>query len=449
MITREKLKFERITITVKQYLDDWYRDIDCQPLPQRLPVTEGPEKREGIVDLMLKGIDIGQITLVKNTEGSLFVYDSLDGGHRKRYIHGFYNGKFTVNGKHFNQLSIDEKNIFQKYTLSFVIYEPLDVFTRGYIFRALNTVTDVNHMEMLNSFGDIEIANLVRFNVRSVSGYERPTHQLFESSANPKNEFRWLDFNNKRLKTEELLARIVYRYTQSNLLGASSDEDVKKMYQSDRLDIDLLKEKTKEHCDFLLKCSIGKKTGGLTQQDFKMLSFLYFYFIDTYGKFKIESYEDFMTNFRKALLKVSNNKDPYWGKTQNDVDFDNKARMLSEAFTSYLGAPHHEKKIKQTVIWLLEEFTVRNFITILDKKRAFSKVERERQLLEQDCVCDIDGLSLTLDEAEAGHIISHTNGGKSVPENMKMVRKCHNTAMGTMNLEDYRTIWLENNKKAS
>ena len=390
----QKVKFQRITMTVKDYLDNWYNEIDCQPLAQRLPVTEGPEKREGIINLMLKGIDIGQITLVKNTNESLYTKDSLDGGHRKRYIHGFYNNKFTVNGKYYNQLDLTEKTIFQNYTLSFVIYDPLDVFTRGYIFRALNTVTDVNHMEMLNSFGDIEIANLVRFNVRSVDGYERPTHELFSPSANPKNEFRWLDFNNKRLKTEELLARVVYRYTQSNLLGASSDEDIKKMYQSNELDINLLNEKTKEHCDFLLKCSIGKKTGGLTQQDFKMLSFLYFYLIDTYGKFKIESYEEFMTNFRKALLKVSNNKDAYWGKTPNDVDFDNKARMLSEAFTSYLGAPHHEKKIKQTVIWLLKEFTVKNFITILDKKRSFSKDEKERQLLEQGSNCYIDNLTL-------------------------------------------------------
>jgi len=441
MDTQKKL-FERKTITVKEYLDNWYRYIDCQPLAQRLPVTEGPEKREGIIDLMIKGIDVGQITLVKNTEGSLYVYDSLDGGHRKRYIHGFYNNKFTVNGKYFNQLDVIQKTIFQNYTLSFVIYEPLNVFTRGYIFRALNTVTDVNHMEMLNSFGDIEIANLVRFNVRSVMGYDNPTHELFSPSANPKNEYRYLDFNNKRLKTEELLARVVYRYTHSNLLGASSDEDLKEMYQSEKLDIESLKKKTKEHCNFLLKCAINKKTGGLTQQDFKMLSFLYFYMVDTYGKFKIDRYEDFMTAFRKALLEVSDNKGKY-GKIPNDVDFDSKARMVSEAFTSYLGAPHHEKKIKQTVIWLLEEFKIKNYITILDTKRAFSKLEKEKQLIEQDYVCYIDELPLTLVDAHAGHITSYDDGGKSIPENMKMIRASHNIKMGSMNLEEYKKIYLE------
>jgi hypothetical protein len=189
---------------------------------------------------MIKGIDIGQITLVKNTEGSLFIYDSLDGGHRKRYIHGFYNNKFTVNGKYFNQLNAIEKTVFQNYTLSFVIYEPLDVFTRGYIFRALNTVTDVNHMEMLNSFGDIEIANLVRFTVRSVQGYDNSIHELFSPSANPKNAYRYLDFNNNRLKTEELLARVVFRYTQSDLLGASSDEDLKSNVSKSKTRYDII-----------------------------------------------------------------------------------------------------------------------------------------------------------------------------------------------------------------
>ena len=123
--------------------------------------------------------------------------------------------------------------------------------------------------------------------------------------------------------------------------------------------------------------------------------------------------------------------------------------MVSEAFTSYLGAPHHEKKIKQTVIWLLLELDIKKYVTILDKKRAFSKIEREKQLLNQNCVCDIDNLPLTLEDAEAAHIISYDNGGSSTMENMKMVRKEHNRAMGTMNLEDYRVIWLQNNKKAS
>ena len=435
----QKVKFKRITMTVKDYLDNWYNEIDCQPLAQRLPVTEGPEKREGIINLMLKGIDIGQITLVKNTNESLYTKDSLDGGHRKRYIHGFYNNKFTVNGKYYNQLDLTEKTLFQNYELSFVIYEQLNVFTRGYIFRALNTVTDVNHMEMLNSFGDIAIANLVRFTVRSVPPKDNTIHELFTRSANPKNEYRYLDFNNKRLKTEELLARIVYRYTQSNLLGASSDEDIKNMYhKSDELNMDLLKQKTNEHCDFLLKCAIKKNPGGLTQQDFKMLSFLYFYMVDTYGKFKIESYEDFIINFRKSLLKVSNNKDAYWGKTPNDVKFDSKARMKSEAFTSYLGAPHHEKKIKQTVIWLLEEFKIEDYITVLDSKRSFSKVQKERQLLEQDSNCYIDNLTLDYKHAHAAHIISHANGGKTIPENMKMVRARYNIEMGQSNLEEYK-----------
>ena len=43
----------------------------------------------------------------------------------------------------------------------FVIYDSLDVFTKGYIFRTINETTDVNDQETLNSYGDIPIANLI------------------------------------------------------------------------------------------------------------------------------------------------------------------------------------------------------------------------------------------------------------------------------------------------
>ena len=38
----------------------------------------------------------------------------------------------------------------------------------------------------------------------------------------------------------------------------------------------------------------------------------------------------------------------------------------------------------------------------------------------------------------AAHIISHANGGKTTPENMKMVRAKYNIAMGQSNLEEYK-----------
>ena len=441
--------FERKSITIKKFVEELHRKIDCQPIGQRLPITVGNDKREGIIDTIKKQIDIGQITLVENEDNGKYAFDSVDGGHRKRYIYDYVNNKFKIDEKYFNQLADEEQNTFLNYELSFVIYKPLNKYTRGYIFRTLNETTKVNHMEMLNSFGDIPVANLIRNAVRVVPGVDNTVNELFElGSADGK--FRYCDFNNLRLKTEELLARMTYRYTQKTLLGSSSDDDLESMYESNDINIDELTAKLNEHCKFLLKCANAKKTfnGGLKQQDFKMLSFLYFYMMDTYGKFKVDDYVEFMKAYRKAFLTVSDNNGKY-ADVKIDFDFDNSARLVPEAFTNYLGAPHHEKKIKQTVTWLIQEFDYKKYVTIQDVKRAFTPVQKETRLAEQNWFCDIDDKELKMSDAEAGHIESHSNGGKSTMDNMRMIRKCHNRAMGTMNLEVYKQIWLEQNKKAS
>jgi len=452
MTLKQKIQataFERLTMSIKEFVEQYHRKIDCQPLGQRLPVTKTTGKKEGIIDTIKKQIDIGQITLVKNEDSAKYDYDSIDGGHRKRYIYDYVTNKFKIDGKYFNQITEEEQSAFLDYKLSFVIYEPLNKYTRGYIFRTLNETTEVNHMEMLNSFGDIPVANLIRNAVRVVPGIDNTVNELFElGSADGK--FRYLDFNNERLKTEELLARMSYRYTQQTLLGSSSDDNLESMYEGSDINIDELTAKLNEHCKFLLKCANAKKTfnGGLRQQDFKMLSFLYFYMMDSYGKFKVEDYVEFMKAYRKAFLTISN-KDGKYADIKVDFDFDNSARLIPEAFTKYLGAPHHEKKIKQTVIWLIEEFDYKKYVTIQDVKRAYTSTEKETRLAEQNWLCDIDGLPLSMSEAEAGHIESHSNGGRSTMDNMRMIRKSHNRAMGTMNLEVYKQHWLEQNKKAS
>ena len=450
MTLKEKIKakkFAKQTLTIKQYVNDWYTKINCLPVGQRLPVAIGPEKREGIIRSILLGIDIGQITLVENSD-DIYNYESVDGGHRKRYIWDYIQNKFSVDGKYFNQLDQEKQKAFLNYEIVFSIYEPLDVYTKGYIFRALNETTKVEHQEMLNSYGNIPIANFIRELVRSVSGVNNTTHELFECSLikNKEQKFKYLEFNNLRLKTEELVARIVYRYyaDQDNLLGSSSDDDLENMYEDETIDLTAVsfEKKVKEHLNFLLRCANAKKQleqKGLTQQDFKMLSFVYYHMLDNYGKFRIDDYIPFIKAYRKAM-SILQEKDGKYANVKVDVDFDNSARLVPEAFAKYLGAPHHEKKIKQTVIWLLQEFDIREYVIIQDSKRAYTLKEKLDQLAVQDYKCKITGNDLKYEDAEAAHIISHHNGGMSTKDNMVMIEREHNRAMGTMNLEDYRKI---------
>ena len=445
MTLKEKVqakKFAKQTLTIKEYVDDWYSKIDCLPVGQRLPVDVGSEKREGIIRSILLGIDIGQITLVEILTSNIYELESVDGGHRKRYIWDYIRNKFMVDGKYFNELDEKTKEAFYNYEIVFSIYEPLDVYTKGYIFRALNETTDVNHQEMLNSYGDTPIANFIRELVRIVAGVNNTIHELFECSLvkNKELKFKYLEFNNHRLKVEEMVARIVYRYTQEKLLGSSSDDDLENMYEDEQLDIDSLKRKVKEHFNFLLNCANAKKQleqKGLTQQDFKMLSFLYYYMIDNYGKFRVDDYIPFIKTYRKAMSLLNDNHGKY-GNIKIDLEFDKTARMISEAFTNYLGAPQHELKIKQTVTWLLQEFDIREYVIIQDPKRAYYEKEKRDQLALQDYKSYLTGDDLKYEDAEAAHIISHYNGGMSTRDNMVMIERKHNRAMGTMNLNDYK-----------
>ena len=101
---------------------------------------------------------------------------------------------------------------------------------------------------------------------------------------------------------------------------------------------------------------------------------------------------------------------------------------------------HQEKKIKKAVDWLILEFNYEAVITVQDSKRNFNKTQKELRLAQQDYKCSLDGQPLLYGDAEAAHIIAHKNGGKTNMSNMVMVRREHNRAMGTMDLEDYRKV---------
>ena len=52
------------------------------------------------------------ITIGESPKNKLYKYESIDGGHRKRYIKGYMENKFPVRGKYFSQLSDEDKKLF-------------------------------------------------------------------------------------------------------------------------------------------------------------------------------------------------------------------------------------------------------------------------------------------------------------------------------------------------
>lgn len=454
--------YENTSVTIRKFKDTMYWSIDCQPVGQRLPVfSKNNEKGIGIIETLIDGYDIGKITVMKlNRKARRAIastvkhdFESIDGGHRKRNLWDYLNNKFKVKGSFFSDLPIEEQNTFLDIELSFAIYNELDSETKGHIFRTLNKTTDVNFIEMLNSYGDTPIANFVRETVRSVSGIENEFHDLFKfnlSADEKKANYSYLSFDNNRLMQDHFLARLVHRYLvhPTGLLGGSHDKELKDMYEDSNIDnkaISKIADNVYDHCEFLRKIAVYRKPRfngkGLSQHDAKVLSYLYFYLQDTYDNFRIDNYEDFFLAYNRANQALKNQEGPF----KKELVPGNSGYNVPTMYTKYIAAPWDTKKVTRAITYLIREMPdLESLITIRDPRRNFSIVDREAKLSEQNFKCAIDGRKLNMQDAHAAHIVAHTNGGLTVYSNLAMVRAEYNKEMGSMDLNEYKASLLNN-----
>ena len=447
--------FTLYTRTIEQFLKE-YIHIDCQPVGQRLPVySQNNSKEAGIILSILDEESIGMITLMiidpnvnrqqRREFERTYKKESVDGGHRKRAIWAYYNNKFKVKGKYYNDLSPQEQKKFLKMKLSFTCYEQLSTERKGHIFRNLNKTTDVNFIEMLNSYGDIAVANYVREKVRFVEQINNPYHDLFDFHLTPSGEivYRYLTFDNDRLKQDHLFARIIHRYVKfpEQLLGGTSDEHLEKMYQEENLDISpSINNKIEKHLNFLrimadMSKNYNKK--GLTLHDFKVLSALHLLLVDTYKVFNVSDALNLFKTFSKANEELKKGTDKH-GKFAK-ILHEKSGYTVNLMYTRYINAPQHETKTTEALAYLMREMgDIDQYLDVKDPVKAFSWSQRKTKLAEQGYVCAIDGLELRMEHAHAAHIVAHAKGGKTVYSNLSMVRASYNIDMGTMDLNTYK-----------
>ena len=448
--------YNKEAVTIRDFIMTLYPMTDVQPVGQRVNVTttvvgtNDPSKAQEIISTILEGIDIGQITLVR-TEGASYCYESIDGGHRKRYIKAFFDNEFPLFGTntYYRDLTQDQKEQFLDTELVFCIYDILPTWKKGYIFRSLNKTTDVNHQEHLNSYGAIPIAEHIRETVRIVSGVNNSINKLFNAKFDTKKGkyiFDSLSFNNLRLKIDEAVARFYFRFYDGGGVGTASDKQLEKMYADESLtDVEMtkLKAKVDKLLSFLNDMANARKNSiknGLYWKEFVMLSRLYFYMEDTYKDFDIKDNTEFYLEFKK-VFDLYTGSEPK-GKYRNlvNLSFDKSGRTIAEAFRGYMGHYDTFDKVNQTVKWMLEDFDILSHIQIKDQRRAFPKPMKEQKLSEQNYVDAVDGKPLNLDNSVMAHIVAHKAGGRTVWSNLAVTSYEHNQAMGTMPLESYKEL---------
>jgi len=448
-------KYYKQQMTIRDFLEEYYRNIDVQPVGQRLDTELTLEsgsretKAQGIIGSILRGIDLGQITLHEVWRDD-FKYESIDGGHRKRYIKAFYNDEFRVDGKFYRDLTQEEKKMFLNTELTFCIYTSLKVWDIGYIFRSLNKTTDVNHQEMLNSYGNIPIANAIREMVRPVARVNNKYHSLFEYTqreGKPRN-FINLQFDNKRLRIDEIVARIYYRYYDGGGLGRSDDLALEEMYESNlsQEEVKKLTAKVTKCLNFLEDMAVIRKrynTSALSGKEFSLFTRIWMYMEQEYGTFKINDNEQFYLTVAQQAAEFFKPYDSQEPALQEASPFDaNKTR--GQQFNDSLGehgkSQRNREAIFTTLMWLIERIDMTSLVTLKDPKRLFPREWREARLAEQGFKCAVDGKPLTMHDAQGGHMISHANGGLTPYDYLAMISIEHNRKMGSMSLEKYKEL---------
>jgi hypothetical protein len=450
------MRYNKEQVTIRDYLLKWYPDIDVQPVGQRLNTTTtvigkvNPSKAQEIIATTLEGIDIGQITMVR-TDNASYSYESIDGGHRKRYIKAFFENEFPLFGTQtrYRDLTPEQKNAFLNTELTFCIYDSLATYTKGYIFRSLNKTTPVNHQEKLNSYGAIPVAEYIRETVRIVAGINNKINKLFSAKFDTNKKeyiFDNLSFNNSRLRMDEAVARFYFRFYDGGGIGKASDKDLEKMYVDESLtavEMGKLKAKVDKLLSFLNDMAYARKNSikkGLYWKEFIMLSRLYFYMEDTYKDFDVIDNTEFYREFKRVFdLYTAAYPTGKYRKLIN-LPFDKSGRTVVEAFRGYMGHYDTFEKINQTVIWMLADFDILKYVQLKDPRRSFPTSWKEKKLSEQDYVDVIDGKPLNLDNSVMAHIISHKEGGLTVWKNLAVTSIEHNQAMGTMSLDQYKEL---------
>ena len=93
-----KIKFSRKVMSIQEFVLDLLPTVDCSPIGQRLPVHPDVQnaKSEAIILSIMSNIDIGNITLVDvSSEPTTWLWESLDGGHRKREFETSFKASFV------------------------------------------------------------------------------------------------------------------------------------------------------------------------------------------------------------------------------------------------------------------------------------------------------------------------------------------------------------------
>ena len=436
--------------------------LNPDPISQRPPTSSGHKKSKEIVEALSQNLGVGMIT-VRDISGDPEMqkiypgvrYTVIDGGHRVRSFVGYYCNMFKVDLRYFKELSEEEQNRFLDLQVSLeVIVCTSEEATK--VFQTRNRTTSVNFIEMIMCDDQSVICREVRSRTKSYTEYGNQVHPVFQISRNQVSEWKPecfdTDVNPRRKWDEYVFIAILKTIGNGNVDAGQREIDglVHNEYNGKNPVSKRVLGVVDRFFDDLrnFRYERGKRLNG---DIFAAFQLVWYSLYERNNEFKINNPYKFMTSFMGAYTKLTGTSDTSYNNKIIDVGVDGEQELVN--LKEYVRA-----NIKNFSNSVLQKICAELFfkemgdnsiygVVFRDEKRSMTAVEKEELLALQGYKCAIDGLPLKLEDSVLGHDTPWSKGG-SLTEGA-VIRRTHNTDMGSTTLDEYRMILEIRKKKAA
>lgn len=432
------MKTTIMTFTALDLIDMIIRGkINPDPIGQRPPVTQGTTKSENIVSNLLNGYGIGTITLrdIRDDAEMQKIYPGteylvIDGGHRCRALAAFYQNKFAVRNQVFKTMDVNLDDFMITIDSRICTCEEA-----AELFRAINTVTPVNFIEMVMCNEVSEICKLVRSRTKAYVEYGNDPLPIFDTVVKKDGKIvaaHWDTAPNHRRKWDEyVLIAFLKAIGGGNV--AAGERQIEPFAETGSITKTAIAVADRFFEDVL---NIRKSRGKMYNTDvFAALQLVWFGFYEKNKAFKISDYDTFTKSFMLAYSKLTGNADRSLEDTI--IQFNGESFLIKEFvrknIKNFANADAQRKCFE-----LIYEIMGDAGVIFRDENRSVNSAVREEMLALQGYVCAIDGLPLTLEDSVLGHDTPWAKGGSTVDG--KVIRKTHNRDMGSVTIDEYREL---------
>lgn len=443
--------------------------INPDPIGQRATVQSGQKKAQGILDSILGGYSIGTITVrdISTDPKNQKIYPGVkwlvvDGGHRIRAIRDFQASRLaTLDKKTYRTMSDEEREQFENVCLSFDVYTCTDEEATQ-IFCRLNKATPVSDIEMIMANDISPITKEIRSRVKSYKEYgNNNIHDLFAITTKAdgtQKPTHWPTDINPGGKWFEYVGVVILKVLGKGNIDAGLPVLSEAVKKDQPIPSEVYKKVDQMLTDALRIAS--DKNKKLNGDIFAAFQAVWFALYENNKTFAIKDCEKFSRAFFTAHSTLTGYgahrydtevrtfatgaRNPSKIKTKTKTE---TVRLFVRRGITKFGNPAEQNEVAELYLHEMERcIPLSEFILTRDERRTVSKDRKFEMLAQQGFRCAIDGLPLDIHDAIFGHDTAWALGGTI--EDGAIIRKEHNTNMGTVTLDEYRMILADRQKKA-